>query len=188
MRRGELTDTQWAKIAPLRPPEHPGKPGHPRQPHRPVLNGMLWILRTGAPWRDVPARSGPYQTIYDRCVRCQRSGLWTQIVQTLPAQEDAQGRLGWAEGSTDSTILRPRWPAFATRGCTRPRRAHPGRGPAAIGCNPAAGRPPAVRESGSCGALLTPGPLSTGHNGHQLSGSSLAGPGAVGRHSAVVDL
>jgi transposase len=80
-RRGELTDRQWTQLAPLLPPERPKKPGHPWQPHRQVLNGILWRLRTGAPWRDVPARYGPWQTCYDRYVRWQHQGLWIQILQ-----------------------------------------------------------------------------------------------------------
>jgi transposase len=105
-RRGELSDRQWARLAPLLPPERPKTPGHPWQPHRKVLNGILWRLRTGTPWRDIPARYGPWHTCYDRYVRWQRQGLWRQILQALQAQEDAAGRLHWAEGSLDSTIVR----------------------------------------------------------------------------------
>ena len=47
IRRGELSDAHWTKLAPLLPPEHTGQPGHPWQPHRRILNGILWILRTG---------------------------------------------------------------------------------------------------------------------------------------------
>jgi transposase len=68
--------------------------------------GILWRLRTGAPWRDIPARYGPWQTCYDRYVRWQQQGLWTPILQALQAQQDAAGRLHWAAGSLDSTIVR----------------------------------------------------------------------------------
>lgn len=58
MRRGEVTDEQWEKLYPLLPPQKPtvGRPAHD---HRLILNGILWILRTGAPWRDLPERYGP---------------------------------------------------------------------------------------------------------------------------------
>jgi transposase len=115
-RRGELSDTQWAQLAPLLPPERPKKRGHPWQPHRQVLNGILWRLRTGAPWRDVPARYGPWQTCYDRYVRWQQQGLWIQIRQALQAQQDAAGRLHWAAGSLDSTIVRAHQPAAGAPG------------------------------------------------------------------------
>ena len=69
--RGELTDAAWAVLAPLLPPG--GKRGKPWQDHRRVINGILWKLRTGAPWRDLPERYGPWQTCYDRFVRWRRA-------------------------------------------------------------------------------------------------------------------
>jgi len=62
IRRHAMSDAQWARLAPLLPPRtgHVGKPAHD---HRPILNGILWKLRTGAPWRDLPARSGPWSTV-----------------------------------------------------------------------------------------------------------------------------
>jgi transposase len=104
-RRGELSDRQWARLAPLLPPEHPKKRGHPWPPHRQVLHGILWRLRTGAPWRDVPARYGPWQTCYDRHVRWQQQGVWIQIRQALQAPQDAAGRLHWAAGRLDMEYL-----------------------------------------------------------------------------------
>jgi transposase len=118
-RRGELSDPQWAQWAPLLPPERPKTPGHPWQPHRQVLNGILWRLRTGTPWRDIPTRYGPWQTCYDRYVRWQRPGLWCQILQALQAREDAAGRLHWAEGSLDSTIVRAHQAAAGAPGGCR---------------------------------------------------------------------
>jgi transposase len=105
-RRGELSDRQWAQLAPLLPPERPTKPGHPWQPLRKVLTGILWRLRTGTTWRDIPARYGPWQTCYDRYVRWQHQGLWVHILQALQARADAADRLHWAKGSLDSTIVR----------------------------------------------------------------------------------
>ncbi len=57
-RRHELTDDHWDRLAPLLPPQRPTT-GRPAKDHRTVLNGILWVLRTGAPWRDLPERYGP---------------------------------------------------------------------------------------------------------------------------------
>ena len=57
MNRGDLANEQWEQIAPHLPPEKP-KTGRPAKEHRQVLNGILWILRTGAPWHDLPERYG----------------------------------------------------------------------------------------------------------------------------------
>jgi transposase len=62
--RGELTDKAWDRIEPLLPKN--GRRGKQWQDHRRVINGILWKLRTGAPWRDLPERYGPWQTCYDR--------------------------------------------------------------------------------------------------------------------------
>lgn len=106
MTRGDLSDEKWAQLEPLLPPEHSGKKGHPYNDHRKVLGGILWRLRTGSPWRDVPERYGPYQTCYDRFVHFKDKGLWQQILETLQQNADADGQLDWAVGSADGTIVR----------------------------------------------------------------------------------
>ena len=68
--RGELTDRAWGRIAPLLPAN--GRRGKQWRDHRAVVNGILWKLRTGAPWRDLPERYGPWRTCYDRFVRWRR--------------------------------------------------------------------------------------------------------------------
>ena len=55
MNRGDLTNAQWERLRPLLPLQKP-KIGRPAVDHRRILNGLLWILRTGAPWRDLPER------------------------------------------------------------------------------------------------------------------------------------
>jgi transposase len=57
-----LTDAQWRRLEPYLPPEKPWT-GHPNAPHQRIINGILWILRTGAPWRDLPERYGPVGTV-----------------------------------------------------------------------------------------------------------------------------
>jgi transposase len=70
--RGELTESAWTTIEPLLP-RSSGRGGQWRD-HRTVINGILWKLRTGAPWRDLPERYGPWQTCADRLSRWRREG------------------------------------------------------------------------------------------------------------------
>ena len=89
MVRGELTDAQWRRLEPHLPPEKPWT-GHPNAPHRRIINGILWILRTGAPWRDLPARYGPVGTVSDRVPGRDVAALipgWSEEVR-LPRQAD----------------------------------------------------------------------------------------------------
>jgi len=89
MARNDLTEPQWRALAPHLPSD-PTR-GQPWSDHRKVINGILWRLRTGAGWREVPARYGPYQTCYDRFVRWGRDGTWQRILQALQAEADARG-------------------------------------------------------------------------------------------------
>ena len=84
--RYELTDEEWAAIKPMLP----NKPrGVPRVNDRRVLNGIFWVLRSGAPWRDLPDSFGPYTTCYNRFVRWRRAGVWGRIMHALAAAHDA---------------------------------------------------------------------------------------------------
>jgi transposase len=83
MGRFDLSDGEWAIIAPLLP----NKPrGVPRTDDRRVLNGIFYILRTGSPWRDLPERYGPYTTAYNRFNRWARKGVWVAIFEALAGQ------------------------------------------------------------------------------------------------------
>lgn len=66
LRRYELTDDEWNRIVDLLPPENTGKQGRPRKNNRTILNGIIWIARSGAPWRDLPERYGPWETVYSK--------------------------------------------------------------------------------------------------------------------------
>jgi transposase len=80
MGRFDLSDTEWAIIAPLLP----NKPrGVARTDDRRVLNGIFYILRTGSPWRDLPERYGPYTTVYNRFNRWAKKGVWLAIFEAL---------------------------------------------------------------------------------------------------------
>jgi transposase len=95
--RYELTDYEWATIKPFLP----NKPrGVPRVNDRRVLNGIFWVLRSGAPWRDLPDNFGPYTTCYNRFVRWRRAGVWGGIMNTLAATHDATVQM------IDTSIIR----------------------------------------------------------------------------------
>jgi len=104
MRRYELSDTQFALIEPYLPKN--GSVGHPWAPHRPLVNGIFWKLRSGAPWRDIPECYGPWQTVYDRYVFWRRDGTWDKILQALHVQLDAEGKIDWSQFNVDSTSIR----------------------------------------------------------------------------------
>ncbi len=74
MRRHELTDREWARLAPRLPPQKPAR-GRPAKDHRTMINALLWLDRTGAPWRDLPERYGPWQSVATRFYRWTKSGL-----------------------------------------------------------------------------------------------------------------
>jgi transposase len=80
-----------------------------------VLNGILWRLRTGAPWRDIPSRYGPWQTCYDRFVRWRRDSTWLRLLQTLQAQADARGDIDWEGAALDATHVKAHRSASGAR-------------------------------------------------------------------------
>ena len=95
--RYELTDHEWTAIKPMLP----NKPrGVPRVNDRRVLNGIFWVLRSGAPWRDLPDDFGPYTTCYNRFVRWRRAGVWGRIMNALAAAHDASVQM------IDTSIVR----------------------------------------------------------------------------------
>ena len=87
----DLTDAQWAVLEPtFRPRRRPDGRGRPWTDPRAVMNGVLWILRTGAPWHDLPSRYPPYQTCHRRFQLWQRSGRLDRLLQRLA--EDRRDR------------------------------------------------------------------------------------------------
>jgi transposase len=115
LHRFDLTDEEWDLIEPLLPPQRSGKRGRPYSDHRRVVNGILWIDRTGAPWRDLPERYGPFTTCHERLVRWQEEGLWPKILAALMARKDADKALVWVHGSADATIVRAHQHAAGAR-------------------------------------------------------------------------
>ncbi len=97
MSRYDLTDFEWCVIAPLLP----NKPrGVPRVDDRRVLNGIFWVLRSGAPWRDLPERYGPRTTCYNRFVRWRKAGVWDRLMDAITAAYDGDIQM------IDSTSIR----------------------------------------------------------------------------------
>lgn len=110
--RGEVTDTAWAVLEPLLPTK--GGRGKPWRDHRQVVNGILWKLRTGAPWRDLPERYGPWRTVYARFRRWQVDGTWDRLLAHVQTKSDAVGEVIW-EVSIDSTTIRAHQHAAGAR-------------------------------------------------------------------------
>jgi hypothetical protein len=72
--------------------------------HRRMLNGMLWILRTGAGWRDLPERYGPWRSVASRFYRWRESGVWDRTLAALQVQANAKGRLDWESHLVDAPL------------------------------------------------------------------------------------
>jgi transposase len=99
-KRYEISDAEWERVRDLLPPERSGKPGRPSGDNRTALNGMLWIARSGAPWRDLPERYGSWSTTYDKFKRWSELGVFEKIFEFLGVGADLQ------DLSIDSTIVR----------------------------------------------------------------------------------
>jgi len=100
MRRYELTDIEWERIKEYFPDKEPGTPGRPPKPIRQVINGIVWIARSGAPWRDMPERYGPWETVYTRFREFVDNGTLAKIFLDLNIDADMQ------DVSLDSTSIR----------------------------------------------------------------------------------
>ena len=86
----DLTNEEWEKIAPLLPPQKP-KVGRPASDHRRIVNGILWVVRTGASWRRLPARYGSWRTVASRFYRWRKQGLCDRIFAAIQQQNDPEG-------------------------------------------------------------------------------------------------
>ncbi|QDV34388.1 hypothetical protein ElP_22740 [Tautonia plasticadhaerens] len=99
MRRFEMDDERFRRIVHLLPGK-PGDPGATAKDNRLFLDAVLWIARTGAPWPDLPARFGPYDTAYQRFNRWAKKGVWARILEALGGDADLEYLL------IDSTAIR----------------------------------------------------------------------------------
>ena len=111
--RDVISDEVWARIGPLFPAPKPT--GRPPIERRTVVEATAWRFRTGAPWRDLPAQFGNWNTIYKNFNRWAEQGVWTRVLEHVQSWAHQQGDLDWI-ASIDSTIVR-----VHQRGATLPR-------------------------------------------------------------------
>jgi transposase len=103
----ELTDKQWSRIESVILQSAPKKDSRGRKCRDPreVLNGILWILRTGAPWKELPDRYPPYQTCHRRFQEWSRRGVFQQIIRELAADLQERGGLDLREAFIDGSFV-----------------------------------------------------------------------------------
>src|SRR5579864_8109305 len=99
VRRHELTAQQWERIRDLLPPER-GREGRPSIDNRQVVNAIRWILKTGAPWRDLPGHYPKWKTVHSRFSRWSHQGVWARVLAELAKDQDDESFL------IDATIVR----------------------------------------------------------------------------------
>ena len=104
MARHRLTDEQWDCIADVFPA--PALTGRPPRDRRSVVNGILWILRTGAPWRDLPEAFGPWQTVWDLFNKWNADGTLDEVLRRLKADHVAAGEIDQELWCVDGTTIR----------------------------------------------------------------------------------
>ncbi len=90
MKRHALTDEQWEAVEALIP-RRTARTGRPPRDRRVMLDGVFWVLSTGAPWRDLPEWFGPWQTVYDHFARWRRGGVFAAVVEALQVKLDKGG-------------------------------------------------------------------------------------------------
>lgn len=105
MKRHELMDEQWALVDP-HIPRSKARTGRPPSDRRLMLNGIFWILCTGAPWRDMPERFGPWQTVYDHFRKWRKSGIFARIIEALQVKLDEKGLIDWELWCVDGANVR----------------------------------------------------------------------------------
>jgi transposase len=111
--RHTLTDAEWRRLEPLLPTND--RRGHPFNPHRPMIDGILWVLGTGAPWRDLPERFGPWQSVYDRFNSWRKNGLWERVLAALTRDADSRGGVSREQWAVDGTSVRAHRAAAGAR-------------------------------------------------------------------------
>lgn len=133
MGRGHLMDTEWERLRPFLPVSN-GRCGRWRD-HRQVIDGILYRIRTGAHWRDLPERYGLWKTVYERHRLWSADGTWERLLQRIQAAADAAGQIDW-DISVDSTAVRAYQHAAGSRNAA----------------------PPPVRNGDDCGELADESP------------------------------
>src|SRR3954454_23830347 len=109
-----LTDAQWARMAPLAPGK-PGDPGASGKDNRRFVEAVLWVARTGAPWRDLPAELGNWNSVWRRCDRWSAGGAWERLLAAVADDPDFEYVV------LDATIVRAHQHSAGGKGGPRPR-------------------------------------------------------------------
>lgn len=113
MQRYALYDDQWDQIEDMFPEN--GQRGGQWKDHRLMVDGCLWILHNGGPWRDLPKRFGPWQTVYARFRQWSRDGTWDEILDRLKARKDEGGEIDWELFCIDGSVVRAHKAAAGAR-------------------------------------------------------------------------
>jgi putative transposase len=112
VKRYELEDRQWDRIAPVLPGKA-GDPGRTAADNRLFVNGVLWVLRSGAHWHDLPPRYGKYKSVHKRFTRWAKAGVWERVFELLIKERDNQYLM------LDTTLVRAHQQAATGKGGAR---------------------------------------------------------------------
>ena len=113
-KRYELSDQQWRRIADLLPGKV-GDPGRSGDDNRRFVNGVLWVLRSGAHWHDLPPRYGKWKSVHKRFTRWAKAGVWERVFDSLTADPDNDYLM------LDSSLVRAHQQAATGKGGTKTR-------------------------------------------------------------------
>ncbi len=105
MTRHALTDEQWELIEPLIPAST-AKTGRPPKDRRLMLDGIFWVLATGAPWRDLPERFGPFQNVHRYFSNWRKAGVFAKVIEALQVKLDNRGLIDWELWCVDGSSVR----------------------------------------------------------------------------------
>jgi transposase len=105
MKRHEVSEEEWAILDPLIP-KSKAKTGRPPRDRREMLNGILWVLSTGAPWRDLPERIAPWQSVYQYFATWRANGVFDLILDALHLRLDQNGHIDWDLWCIDGSSVR----------------------------------------------------------------------------------
>ena len=101
--RRELSDAQWQLIAPHLPPKK--RMGRPRADDRKTLEGILWVLRSGARWQDVTREYTPGTTCWRRLKEWEEAGIWETLWRVILSALEAEQKLDWAQAFLDGSFV-----------------------------------------------------------------------------------
>lgn len=114
VRDGVISDELWAALTPALPQDS-GRRGRPWNDHRVMLEGIIWRFRTGSPWRDLPVKFGPFQSVWERHKRWSQDGTYTQMLAAVQQEVGLDPKEAEAILSIDSTSVRAHQHAAGAR-------------------------------------------------------------------------